>query len=101
MFVVISKFMVDNRNGMTESVKKAFIARLHNVDKIAGFVRMEVLNPVENPDEIWVVTYWTEQSSFDAWHESQHYKDSHTAIPAGLKLMPNKTEMMFFNHISC
>jgi hypothetical protein len=61
MFVVISKFMVDNRNGMTESVKKAFIARSHNVDKIAGFVRMEVLSPVENLDEIWLVTYWADQ----------------------------------------
>ena len=98
LFVAISKFAV--ANGMTQEVKDAFVARPHLVDSAEGFVRLDVLSPVEMPNEIWLLTYWQSEESFRAWHKSHMYRDSHKGIPKGLKLDPNATEIRFFEHIA-
>jgi heme-degrading monooxygenase HmoA len=100
MFVVISKFTIDNQNNMTAEVKNAFIARPHSVDKVAGFVRMDVLSPLEYPEQIWLLTYWTDQDSFQQWYRSPNYKESHRNMPANLKLVSHETELLFFQYIS-
>lgn len=97
-FVVISKFAV--ANGMTREVKEAFVARPHLVDSADGFVRLDVLSPLEASDEIWLVTYWRDEASFKTWHKSHMYHDSHKGIPKGLKLNPTVTEIRFFEHIA-
>ena len=51
-FVALSRFVV--ANGMEVSVKAAFRKRPHLVDHTAGFVRMEVLCPLDRPQEIWL-----------------------------------------------
>lgn len=86
MFVALSKSIV--ANGMTPAVKEAFKNRPHLIDKAPGFVRMDVVSPRENPDEIWLITYWTDQASFDEWHRRHEYHASHSGIPRGLKLIP-------------
>jgi heme oxygenase (mycobilin-producing) len=100
MFVVISKFTVDNKENMTASVKQAYVERPHLVENAAGFLRLDVLSPMENPDEIWLLTYWTDQTSFQEWYCTHRYKDAHANIPAGLKLISDQTKMLFFEHIS-
>jgi heme-degrading monooxygenase HmoA len=98
LFVAISKFAV--ANGMTAEVKEAFVRRPHLVDSADGFVRMDVLSPKDNPDEIWLMTFWKDESSFKTWHKSHMYRDSHKGIPKGLKLDPTVTEIRHFDHIS-
>lgn len=98
LFVAISKFAV--ANGMTQQVKEAFVSRPHLVDSADGFVRLDVLSPIETPDEIWLLTYWQNEASFRAWHKSHMYRDSHKGIPKGLKLDPAATEIRFFKHIA-
>lgn len=100
MFAVISKFTVDNKDNMTASVKNAYVGRPHLVESAAGFVRLDVLSPVQNPDEIWLITYWTDQTSFQEWYRAHSYKEAHSNIPAGLKLISDRSEMLFFQHIS-
>jgi len=96
-FVALSKFVVAN-DKITE-VKAAFRARPHLVDSAAGFVRMEVLSPLDRPDEIWLVTFWTDAGRYRAWHHSHLYRDSHRGIPAGLKLVPGETKIREFEHV--
>ncbi len=100
MFTVISKFTVDNKNNMTDSVKNAYCERPHIVENAAGFVRLDVLSPLENPNEIWLITYWADESSFQEWYRTHQFKEAHSKIPAGLKLTSKKTEMIFFEHIT-
>jgi len=95
--VVLSKFVI--ANGMAAEVKAAFRDRPRLVDGAPGFVRMEVLSPLERPEEIWLVTYWTDAASFEAWHHSHHYKESHRGIPGGLKLVPRETEIRRLEHV--
>ena len=100
MFAVISTFTVDNTNDMTAAVKAAYIARPHLVDGAAGFVRLDVLSPLDKPDEIWLLTYWTDEASFHDWHRTHRYQEAHAAIPAGLKLLDKPPRPRFFEHVS-
>jgi heme-degrading monooxygenase HmoA len=96
--VVLSKFVV--ANGMVDEVKEAFRKRPHHVDRAIGFVRMEVLSPRDRPEEIWLVTWWTDRDSYRAWHRSHSYRESHKGIPRGLKLARGETVVREFEHVS-
>jgi len=98
MFIAISQFTV--ANDKTEEVKQDFKNRPHMVDHAPGFQRMEVISPRELPSEIWLVTYWENEESFFAWHRSHLYRESHKGIPKGLKLVPQRTHLRFFDLVA-
>lgn len=97
-FVALSRFVI--ANGMNAEVKMAFRDRPHLVDKSPGYLRMEVISPLNQPDEIWLITFWTDQASFQSWHHSHAYRESHRGIPKGLKLVPGETKITHFEHVS-
>ena len=97
-FVALSRFTV--ANGLTAEVKRAFVARPHLVDRAPGFRRMEVISPLDNPDEVWLLTYWSDEQSYRLWHRGHAYRESHGGIPQGLKLVPHSAEVRFFEHVS-
>ena len=98
MFVAMSRFCISN--GMTEAVCEAFRNRPHMVDSVVGFVRMEVLRPRELSDEFWLLTFWVNEASFRSWHRSHSYHESHAWIPKGVRLVPGRTRIEFFEHIT-
>jgi heme-degrading monooxygenase HmoA len=85
---------------MESAVADAFRGRPHLVEEAPGFVRMDVLSPAEEPSEFWLVTYWTDEESFRTWHRSHEFRDSHSAIPKGLKLDPSATELRGFRYVA-
>jgi len=95
MFVALSRFTI--RNGMTPEVRAAFQDRPHLVDGEPGFIRMEVMSPTDDPAEIWLVTHWTDEASYRAWHRGHTYHEAHKGIPKGLKLVPGSAEIRLFN----
>lgn len=97
-FVVISRFKV--ANGVAPEVRAAFLDRPHLVDDAPGFIAMEVLSPTDDPDEFWLLTRWTDETSFRVWHRSHSYRESHKGIPAGLKLDPTRTRIMTFTSLA-
>lgn len=88
-FVALSRFVV--ANGMEAEVKAAFRERPHLVDRTAGFIRMEVLCPLDRPQEIWLVTHWRCADDYRAWHRGHDHRESHRGIPKGLKLVGRET----------
>lgn len=100
LFTVISKFTVAESGEMAAAVRQAFRDRPHIVEDTPGFVRLDVLNPRNNPAEIWLITFWTDEASFDGWYRTHKYHDAHSGIPDGLKLIPQKTEVLYFDHIA-
>src|SRR5688500_8690828 len=66
MFIALSQFTVANQ--MTEEVKGAFTNRPHLVEDAPGFIRLEVISPLDDPDEIWLMTWWNDEESFRVWH---------------------------------
>lgn len=69
-FVALSRFTISN--GMTAQVKQAFVERPHLVDGAPGFLPMEVISPVDEPDEIWLLTYWSDEESFKDVAQEPH-----------------------------
>lgn len=98
LFIALSRFVI--AGAKTAEVKQAFVDRPHLVDSAPGFLRLEVLSPRDNPDEIWLLTYWTEERHYRTWHRSHEYHASHKAIPKGLKLVPHSAEIRFFEHVA-
>jgi heme-degrading monooxygenase HmoA len=80
-------------------VKTAFRQR-HLVENIPGYLRMEVISPLDQPDEIWLITFWKDEGNFRAWHYSHLYHASHEGIPTGLKLLAGETRIRHFEHVS-
>lgn len=97
-FMAMSRFVV--ANGMEETVRQAFIDRPRLVEEARGFIRMSVLRPVGHPAEFWLLTYWTDEESYRAWHTGHSYHDSHRGIPKGLKLLPKSAEVRFFEQVT-
>jgi heme-degrading monooxygenase HmoA len=97
MFVALSSFEIEN--GMEAEVKEAFKNRPKLVENYAGFVRLDVISPAENPAEIWLITHWQDETSYQTWHK-KHLKESHTGIPKGLKLVSHSFKLRFFEHIT-
>lgn len=97
MFVAMSRFRI--ANGMEEQVDDAFKNRPHQVDSVQGFVRMDVVRPVETPQQFLLITYWTDEVSYHTWHRSSDHHTSHAYIPKGLKLVSGHTEVSYFQHV--
>lgn len=97
MIVVISKFEISNHT--EQAVKQAFRQRPHKVDEAAGFVRLEVLCPQDNPAEIWLLTYWADAAAYQAWYRSHQYHEVHQMMPKDMKLVPNSTEIRLLEYI--
>lgn len=97
-YVAYSRFVV--ANGMREEVKAAFRQRPGLVDTAPGFLRMDVISPLDRPEEFWLVTFWSDEDSFRQWHRGHTYSDSHAGIPPGLKLVRGETVVKGFEHVT-
>lgn len=96
-FMALSRFTVVN--GMEAEVRRAFVERPRLVEGAEGFVRLEVLSPLDDPREFWLLTWWTDQASFESWHRGHLHHESHKGIPKGLKLDPKSTRVRAFEHV--
>jgi heme oxygenase (mycobilin-producing) len=94
MFVALSRFTI--ANDKTDEVRSAFLDRPHLVDAAPGYLGIEVMSPVDNRAEIWLVTRWRDEQSYRTWHRSHEYHDSHRDIPKGLKLVPGSADVRYF-----
>lgn len=60
-----------------EAFETAFAKRANLVDGMAGFVSFKLLRPT-NPDDPYVVmTTWESQEHFEAWTNSDAFKQGH------------------------
>ena len=97
MVTVISRFRV--RNGLEDEVRKAFLNRPRLVENAAGFCGLNVLTDAADPSVFLLLTRWTDEISFRAWHRSEAHNQSHELIPQGLKLDPSFTSLTVGNNI--
>ncbi len=97
MVTVISRFRV--RNGLEEEVRKAFLNRPRFVEKAAGFCGLEILTDAADPSLFLLLTRWTDEASFRAWHRSDAHHQSHKMMPHGLKLDASFTSLTVGNSI--
>jgi len=91
MIVAMSRFRV--KNDLERDVRQAFLDRPRFVDDQAGFLGLEVFQDPADSAVFFLVTRWSDVSSFRSWHASQAHKHSHEPMPKGLKLDAAFTEL--------
>jgi heme-degrading monooxygenase HmoA len=49
------------------------------------------------PAEIWLMTRWSDEQAFRAWHHGHDFHASHKGIPKGLKLVRGSAGVRLFD----
>ncbi|WP_248895995.1 antibiotic biosynthesis monooxygenase family protein [Haloplanus halobius] len=82
MFVVANRIPVAEGRG--EEFEDRFRERAGLVEDREGFVRLEVLRPVD-ADRYVVLTHWESEDDFEAWTDSEAFRTAHSeSTPEGL-----------------
>jgi len=75
MYVVANRVPV--ASGWEEQFEERFRRRAGQVDKQPGFVRMDILRPVDEDSPYVVLTTWEDEAAFDNWVGSEDFKLAH------------------------
>ena len=79
MYVVMNRIPVNKP--FVEDIEERFKKRLGSVDSSPGFVRNFVLRPDEDSGEHHIVmTLWEDKASFEAWTQSDSFREAHKSI---------------------
>jgi len=74
-------YVVTNRVPVTENYKTEFENRFKDragkINQLAGFIRMEVMRPVDESSPYLVMTVWENEAAFSAWIGSEDFKLAH------------------------
>ncbi|WP_435358806.1 antibiotic biosynthesis monooxygenase family protein [Haloarchaeobius sp. DFWS5] len=89
LFVVANRIPV--AQGHEDAFEERFEKRAKTVDQREGFVRLEVLRPVD-ADHYVVLTYWESEDAFEAWTQSEDFRESHSDRPPK-EMFSGKNEM--------
>jgi heme-degrading monooxygenase HmoA len=60
-----------------ERFEMLFSTRAHAIDRMPGFVRMQVLRPKSDGDPYLVVSEWANEEAFKAWMGSPEFLEGH------------------------
>jgi len=82
--------ITSNRIPVNPEHKDAFEERFKNrasqVDGMDGFIAFQLLRPVKEEDPYIVMTFWESQAHFEAWTNSEAFKEGHAksgTLPEG------------------
>lgn len=89
--------VISNRIQVVKGHEKEFEARFEGraglVEKMPGFIRLEVLRPITS-DYYVILTYWETKEAFQAWTESREFAEAHKISPrAEIFTSPNIFEV--------
>lgn len=83
MLVVANRFHVAPEH--REDFEERFRERMGTVEGREGFVRFEFQTPVDHghieTDTHAAVTYWESMEAFEAWTESEAFREAHENTP--------------------
>ena len=78
MIVVANRIPV--AKGYEKEFEKRFERRFGAVDHMPGFIRNEILRPITSEYYI-VMTHWESKAAFEAWTQSDEFKQAHSNRP--------------------
>ena len=94
MFVTMNRFTIDPAH--REAFETRFNQRAGLVDNEPGFIRNELLRPVDNSSEQHIVfTMWESKQDFENWARSESFRKAHERAretPREWFLAPTKLE---------
>ena len=81
MVIVMNRIPVSE--GREQDFEKTFMERDRAVDRMPGFIDMQVLRPAEGRTYV-VLTRWKSRESFQQWTESEAFISAHRKQSPGL-----------------
>jgi len=91
MIVVANRITV--APGSEAAFEERFRQRQSKLRQVRGFVRNELLRPI-NGDCYIVMTHWVGRGAFEAWKESEAFKQAHAnPPPSGMFAAPSVLEI--------
>ncbi|MBZ0160618.1 antibiotic biosynthesis monooxygenase [Candidatus Methylomirabilis sp.] len=87
--MIVTANRVSITKGYEQEFEKRFEQRLGAVDRMPGFIRNEVLRPLQG-DCYVVLTYWESEAAFEAWMQSESFKQAH-ANPAPKEMFAGRS----------
>ncbi|MFQ5827908.1 MAG: antibiotic biosynthesis monooxygenase family protein [Candidatus Methylomirabilia bacterium] len=78
MIVVTNRIQVTR--GQETAFEQRFEGRAGLVEHMPGFVRLEILRPLES-EAYMVMTWWESEAHFKAWTESREFREAHANRP--------------------
>jgi heme oxygenase (mycobilin-producing) len=76
MIVICNRIPVNPEHA--EAFEKTCGARAGLVDGMEGFVSFQLLRPLKPEDPYIVMTFWESREHFDAWTQSDAFKQGHS-----------------------
>lgn len=74
-FVAINYIQCDQ--DYANRFEELFATRVHAIDKLPGFVDMQVLRPSNDKDEYLIVSHWNSEEDFKSWTKSSEFIEGH------------------------
>lgn len=75
MFVAANRFTAIDGKG--EKLIQEFAETAEGIGNEPGFIRFDFLAPPADGDTYIAQTYWESRANFEAWTESEHFRDAH------------------------
>jgi heme oxygenase (mycobilin-producing) len=92
MFIVTNRLFVASE--YAQEFEARFIQRSGSVDEMQGFVRNQVLRPLNEGDPYIVMTMWNSKDDFETWTKSDAFKKAHVGgLDPKTYTAPHKVEM--------
>lgn len=57
--------------------EELFKSRAHAIDRMPGFVNMQVLKPNKDEDDYLIVSFWESEDAFKKWTNSPEFIEGH------------------------
>lgn len=74
-FVAIN--YINCQSGYKERFEALFKTRVKAIDRVPGFVDMQVLSPNRDDDDYLIISRWENEESFKAWTNSAAFLEGH------------------------
>ncbi|HCM77765.1 MAG TPA: antibiotic biosynthesis monooxygenase [Cytophagales bacterium] len=74
-FVAINYILCDE--GYAKRFEELFATRAHAIDRLPGFIDMQVLRPSNEKDEYLIVSHWESEENFKTWTKSPEFLEGH------------------------
>ena len=72
--------------------EELFKSRIKAIDKMPGFIFMNVLKPVNNEGNYLIVSYWKNESAFREWTKSSNFIEGHKRGFEDIKIAKERNE---------
>jgi heme-degrading monooxygenase HmoA len=72
--------------------EELFATRVKAIDRMPGFLFMNVLKPSNNEGEYLIVSYWTNEEAFNRWTKSPEFIEGHKRGFEDIRLAKERNE---------